>query len=61
MTVRASLLKQQIDYINGALRHAVSCHDVFTSSLKQDQQNYKLQSQRGGLRNDLYPPAREQL
>ncbi|KZS12829.1 Inhibitor of nuclear factor kappa-B kinase subunit beta [Daphnia magna] len=49
MTVRASLLKQQIDYINGALRHAVSCHDVFTSSLKQDQQNYKLQSQRGGL------------
>lgn len=54
MTVRASLLKQQTDFINGALRHAVSRHDLFTSSLKQDQYNYKLQAQRGGLRNDLY-------
>lgn len=54
MTVRASLLKQQTDFINGAHRHAVSCHDLFTNSLKQDQHNYKLQAQRGGLRNDLY-------
>jgi len=54
MTVRASLLKQQTDFINETLRHAVSRHDLFTRSLKQDQYNYKLQAQRGGLRNDLY-------
>lgn len=53
MTVRSALLKQQIDHINGAIRHAESCHDLFTRSLQLDVNNYSLQSQRGGLRK--YP------
>lgn len=53
MTVRTAVLKQHSDYINGALRQVISCHDLFASSLKHDQHNHKLQSQRGGLRNLL--------
>lgn len=50
MTLRAAILKQQMDCINESFRHANSCHDLFVNSLKLDQLNYKLQSQRGGLR-----------
>lgn len=53
MTVKAALLKQQVDYVNGAFRHVISCHDLFATSLRQDQYNYKLQSQRGGLRKNF--------
>ena len=53
MTLQAAMLKQQIDGISGALRHATSCHDLYASSSRLDQHNYKLQSQRGGLRKQL--------
>ncbi len=50
MTLRAALLKQQMEFITSSLRHSSSCHELFADSLKLDKHNYQLQSQRGGLR-----------
>ena len=50
LTLRASLLKQQVAFVTGALRHVTAAHEIFIHSLRFDQHSFQMQSQRGGLR-----------
>ena len=53
LTLRLALVKQQMNCLKDSLSTMTSYRELFTSSLRLDQHNHKLQSQRGGLRKIL--------